>query len=265
MPEIKIIDQMDRGLAYAEACFETMRVIHGVVFELDAHQKRLCHGLDSFAISYSPEQICDYFDQAIAHAKTQGDDILLRLTLSGGDATWGLCRQEEVKLNAYIQCIRPLRHKPLMLRSVQQSWPLLDKSAKYTADYALPLRSKKIWQKPLEGSEQPLFYSDSGHVISTLTANVLVYRHGQWFTPDSLGVLPGVVRNFLLQQQKICKVAIPKSWLDDCESMCCINSGVFIQAVGVINARVLDLRHPALVNLKLFLNQQDGIDLGDVL
>ncbi len=41
----------DRGLLYAEACFETFRVVNGAIFSWREHEKRLRLGLSLFGLA----------------------------------------------------------------------------------------------------------------------------------------------------------------------------------------------------------------------
>jgi len=87
--EIKITETLDRGLAYAESCFETCRVVRGEIFSLPAHVQRLQTGMKAFGWDVSSERVAHWFQLAIQAAAAKGDDLLLRLTVSGGEASWG--------------------------------------------------------------------------------------------------------------------------------------------------------------------------------
>jgi len=246
MNEIKIVEQLDRGLAYAEACFETFRVLNGHVFQQAEHQQRLKYGLKNYGLICTDDELENWFEQAIFAAEKQGDDILLRMTVSGGDAAWGLLVQKP-QPHVQIQMMPSVERKALHLQSVIWPFPLREKKVKYTADYAESLRAIQLWR--LDNPMQALICSDSGNVLSTLTANIAIYRQGQWFTPQGLGILHGIVRQFLLEKGLLIEVAGPSVWLDDCEALVCMSSGVFVQPVASLNARMLDVNHPAMSKL----------------
>ncbi len=246
MNEIKIVSQLDRGLAYAEACFETFRVFNGHVFQQIEHQKRLQEGLKSYGLICTDDELKNWFEQAVTAANIHADDMLVRMTVSGGDAAWGLLVKNS-QSHVQIQMMPPVERKPLHLQSVVWPFHLREKKVKYTADYAESLRAIQQWG--LDNSMQALIGSDSDNVLSTLTANIAIYRQGQWFTPQGLGVLSGTVRQFLLQQGLLLEVVCPNTWLDDCEAMVCLNSGVFVQPVMSLNARELDVNHSAIGKL----------------
>jgi len=247
MNEIKIVKQLDRGLAYAEACFETFRVMNGHVFQQAEHQYRLQKGLQSYALKCTDDELQGWFEQAIAAAVKQGDDILLRMTVSAGMTDWGLCIQQ---CQPYVQIqMMPFQDRQaLHLQSVLWPFPLREKQVKYTADYAESLRAIQQWK--LDDPMQALILSDDNHVLSTLTANIAIYRQNKWFTPHGLGILDGIVRRFLVHQGMLIESRCPDVWLEDCEAIICMNSGVFLQPVDSINDRVLDTSHAAISSLK---------------
>jgi len=246
MNEIKIVGQLDRGLAYAEACFETFRVLDGYIFQQTEHQQRLQYGLESYGLICTDDELENWFEQAVSAANMQGDDMLVRMTVSGGDAGWGLLLKN-IQPYVQIQMLPAGVRKPLYLQSVVWPFPLREKKVKYTADYAESLRATQQWK--LDASLQALICSGDGNILSTLTANIAIYRQGQWFTPQGLGILHGTVRQFLLEKGILSEAICPVAWLDDCEAVACMNSGVFVQSVMLLNARKLDVNHPAIGKL----------------
>jgi len=232
MNEIKIVSQLDRGLAYAEACFETFRVLNGHVFQQIEHQLRLQKGLKTYGLICTGDELKNWFEQAVTAANMHGDDMLLRMTVSGGDAAWGLLAKNP-QPHVQIQMMPSANRNPLHLQSVIWPFPLREKKVKYTADYAESLRAIQQWglDNPMQ---QALIGSDSGNILSTLTANIAIYRQGQWCTPQGLGILSGVVRHFLLEQ------------------------GV-VQPVASLNGRDLDVNHPAMSKLFSAFKGMSGV------
>ncbi len=244
--EIKIVTQLDRGLAYAEACFETFRVLDGHVFQQAEHQQRLQDGLETYGLICTGSRLKNCFKQAISEASLQGNDMLVRMTVSAGAADWGLLLKD-AQPHVQVQIIPSVARQALHLQTVLWPFPLREKSVKYTADYAESLRAVVQWK--LDNPMEALICSDAGYVLSTLTANIAIYRHGQWFTPQGLGVLSGVVRQFLLDDGVLIESDCPSSWLNDCEAMVCMNSGLFVQPVISVNGRDLYVNHPAIGKL----------------
>ncbi len=266
MNEIKIVKQLERGLAYAEACFETFRVVQGHVFQRAEHQLRLQHGLKSYGFRCADGEMSSWFEQAIAEACIQGNDILVRLTVSAGDAGWGLLRKPDEhsddNVHAQVQMMSPIEPTPVHLEAVLWPFPLREKRVKYTSDYAESLRAMQQWRcsgEKVDAPMQALVCSPDGNVLSTLTANIMIYRHGQWYTPVGDGILSGVIQQFLLQNKLAVACECPVSWLDDCEAIALSNSGIFVRAAHSVNGRALDVSHSALAMFVDTLKGCEGV------
>ncbi len=224
--------RLDRGLMYAEACFETFRVIDGHIFAWRAHMERLRHGLAAFGIGLPPGLKARCLEAADRVAR----DVLLRLTVTGGEAAWGLAPPEARRPGVYVQAM-PCRPQPAaVLRT--HFWPVRPhpRVAKFTADYAEALRNLHAAGGP---SPAEVLACDAGRICSGLTANVLIYRDGSWWTPGSAGVLPGIVRGHLLRSGVLREAECPLDWLEDCTAMALTNSGAFIRPVASIDGRPL--------------------------
>jgi len=254
------VDYMDRGLAYGEACFETFRVIDGKIFDWPGHWHRLAGGLAEFGLLFSPGHDEEVMFACLRHAASVGDDALVRLTITGGESRWGLTSKADepvvhIQATAYAGSARP--H---FLRLATWPFPLQKKSAKFAADYAQTLRA-------LNGAaDAQVLFEQGGMLLATATANILLYRDGAWHTPpDTLGVLPGRVRDFLIRHDLAQEAECPVTWLQDCDAMAVCNSGLFIQSVawieGVERTEAMIVQHPALQRLTDALAMAEGVRL----
>jgi len=234
----------DRGLLYAEACFETFRVIDGSIFGWQEHESRLRRGLACFGIDL-PEGLLQLCLDAAAKC---GADVLLRITVSGGQAPWGLQRLNRDGHGIHIMT-RPYEGSgPVAIKSVRWPFPLHDKQAKFTADYAETLRTLQIVGGQLGDDEEALICNDT-RMISAMTANVLIHRKHCWWTPAGKGVLPGVIRSALLKAEVVTEADCPVGWFEDCQAMAICNSGSFITPVRQINGRELPATEPVFDRL----------------
>jgi len=219
-----LMDKMERGLAYGEACFETFRVIHAQIFHWHEHAARLQSGLAAFAITVSERQLEEIHAASLQAAAAHGDDALVRLTVSGGEAAWGLFSQASA-LSVSIQAM-PYQadHRSISLRCLDWPSPPVQRVAKFTADYAATLRV-------LRGERQALFVHRQ-QLVSAATANVMILRQGRWWTPSlAAGVLPGVVRQYLLATGVVQSATCPESWLAECDAMVLTASSFFVRPV----------------------------------
>ena len=245
-----VSDWMDRGLAYAEACFETFRVIHGEVFGWEQHMSRLADGLACFGLALDAEGLAAL--QSAVHGTATGDDMLVRVTVSGGVSEWGLQRRAS-SLRIHVQSMPYIGSGTADLEAREWPFPPKPRPAKFTSDYAETLRALAT-----AGRREPLF-THAGNILCTATANVLLYRQGGWWTPAAgNGIVPGVIRGFLLQHG-VREAVCPVEWLADCEAMLLCNSGSFLRPVVRIGEHQLNPGHTAIAALRQPLRNQPGV------
>ena len=228
---------MDRGLLYAESCFETLRVVNGAIFAWSAHAERLARGLKAFGITLDDAALSEIHQQALSVGQAEGNDALVRLTVTGGEAPWGLTVPATRTLSAIVHA-KPAEAAPAsaILFSTEWPFPLREKFAKFTADYAEML--KALQHCSANPAAEPLFVG-KGNILATATANVLLYRNEQWITPSGMGVLPGVVRQTLIAQGLVRITDCPEHFLADCDAIALCNSGFFLREVAMIDGRQL--------------------------
>ncbi|MDQ7002276.1 MAG: aminotransferase class IV [Ghiorsea sp.] len=254
---IQHIHSLDRGLSYAESCFETFRVVDKVIFSWDYHWQRLQGGLQSFGMILTEKHQQYIEQQCLNAAKDKADDCLVRLTISGGNARWGL--QQRALPNIYIQAQAfQAKTTEIHLKCVEYPFPLMPKIAKFSADYALSLRAAQGWG--LADINTALVCKD-GVLLGGMTANIALLVDGQWLSPEGEGVLSGTIRHFLLQQGLIHAQTCPISLLKHSQAAVLLNSGSFLQAIHSIDCHSLNIQHPELTNLKQHLRTQKGIYL----
>lgn len=254
---IHCVEHLDRGLSYAECCFETFRVIDGAIFAWDYHWSRLQQGLQSFGMTLADKLEHQILQQCLSAAKDKADDCLVRLTVSGGDAPWGL--KQQAMPNIFIQSL-PFQAKTTAshLQSVEYPFPLMSKNAKFAADYALTLRASQSWV--LKDLNLALICK-GGVILGGITANLALYVDGQWLTPEGEGILTGTIRHFLIQKGFMQALACPTSLLEQTEATVLLNSGSFLQVVHSIDNNALHTQHPAIADLQHILQDQKGIQL----
>ncbi len=246
---------MNRGLAYGEACFETFRVVQHEIFAWHEHCRRIATGLAEFGLSISEHEFEILRVACLKQADAVGEDVLVRFTISGGEAEWGLLAGSSEPL-CHIQALPATgERRAAVLQLKQWPFPLKSKHAKFTADYAETLRA-------LKGCENTdVVFEQAGLLIAAATANVLLYRNETWWTPEAeKGVLPGVVRNHLLESGVVREARCPVEWLADAEAVTACSSGIFIRPVSeVVNINTFDAAHPAFQLLADVLAGHPGV------
>jgi branched-subunit amino acid aminotransferase/4-amino-4-deoxychorismate lyase len=134
---------------------------------------------------------------------------------------------------------------------------LSTRTVKRSADYAILLRIVQQQRCRLTTSQSALLCADE-KIISTMTANILLYVAGRWITPNSDGILTGIIRQALLAEKLIHAETCSCSLLRKCVAMACINSGTFMQPVASVNNRPLDTSPPLFQCFYDFFHDQSG-------
>ena len=258
--QIILVEKMDRGLAYGESCFETFRVIDGQVFDWAGHWQRLECGLAEYGVRLPQGYGEEVLRASLREAAGLGSDVLVRLTISGGEANWGLATKASEPV-LYLQCM-PYKRSSTAASLRLEFWPfpLKQKCAKFSSDYAETLRV-------LRGvADINVLFEQGGLLLAAATANILLYRDGRWSTPSAeVGVMPGRVRDFLIRSALLREEPCPVVWLEDCEAAAVCNSGLFIQplayVVNIERVEPMDILHHAFEPLVDALQQQGGVEL----
>ncbi|MFT5117487.1 MAG: 4-amino-4-deoxychorismate lyase, partial [Kiritimatiellia bacterium] len=91
------ISALDRGLAYGDGVFETMRVNNGDISLWQYHYERLAMGLKRLHIDLKVDRLRVHLQSTIAAIETQyrGVNGTLKLLITRGDSTGGYAPPEE--------------------------------------------------------------------------------------------------------------------------------------------------------------------------
>ena len=246
-------------MAYAEACFETFRVVNGAIFSWPQHMARLRHGLAEFGLSLSDSGVKEIYAASLDAAADIGGDALVRVTVAGGKGAWGLLTHA-AKPTIYIQSM-PARETfdPLIMRL--RSWPFPPRlrPAKFSSDYSDSLRALK--GEP----DVNVLFAHGGLMLGAATANLLLYRQGRWWTPKlGPGILPGIIRGHLLATGLLSEASCPLAWLPECEAVGICNSGVFVLPVAQVDGHEagmleFDVKHTAFHQLTGIFEGLEGV------
>lgn len=192
----------DRGLAYGDGLFETIRVTRGVATLLDRHLQRLTHGAAVLQIPLDEAQLCKELEAAAAE---QGDG-LLKLIITRGEAGRGYAPPGQVQPTRLLYfsplpdypaenslqgirlypCTTRMGHQPLLagIKHLNRLEQVLARSEWQDARYAEGLVCD-LHGRPVEGT----------------MSNLFLRRDGQWLTPSlELCGIRGVMRDYLMQQ-----------------------------------------------------------------
>ncbi|MFY9179703.1 MAG: aminodeoxychorismate lyase [Venatoribacter sp.] len=211
----------DRGLVYGDGLFETCRVHQGKIPLLDLHKQRLKYGLQAL---YFPATTANLVETALASLPSpalkaggkllvtrgisqRGYDIPADITpsliwYSFDTLAWGIERFPEgyqVDLNSVLLARQPMLAGIKHLNRLEQ----------------VLARSKFV-----EGCQEMVMCDMQGYVVEGTMSNLFWFKDGYLFTPSLhyCGVR-GVVRSWLMQQQRVNIVRIPPKQLMEADAV----------------------------------------------
>ncbi len=185
----------DNGYYYGIGAFETMAVEKGKVEFLDLHLARLQHAMNFFEIPYSTENIKGELNTFLKHHHLDltGHDVL-KLTISEQEHHLSLRKNTYTK-DAYEKGFQ-VEFSPIRRNETS---PL---TYHKTLCYADNLMEKHRIVNA--GKDEVLFLNSKGEITEGSTANIFFGKNGRLYTPPiSCGLLPGIMRSHILNQQNV--------------------------------------------------------------
>ncbi|MDQ6951859.1 MAG: aminotransferase class IV [Mariprofundales bacterium] len=237
--------ELDRAISLGEACFDTCRAIDGSVFAWEHHLTRLVSGATQLGITLDASEQQRIHRAVMQHATTA--DGMLRLTISAGDAPWGLLAQGDSP-QVWLQHAPLPKPRAIALISMPSPRPELPMNAKFSSDYSIMLRSGG--RAILQQGGMPLLWQQD-RLLGTAVANIAIRYSKKWLTPTTAagGVLPGIIRHHLLQHGSLHEAICSHAMVAQSPAIVLLNSGGFVQAATSIDGRPLDANHHAITEL----------------
>lgn len=216
---IDALDPLDRGLAYGDGLFETMRVHHGQLPWWPRHWARLARGAERLRINLP--------DESFVHGETQrllGDcaEGVLKLILTRGGGGRGYAASAG---NApTLLLARHPMPSPAPMEGLQLRWCQLRLSSQ---PMLAGLKHLNRLEQVLARAEwdqadihEGLLCDAQDRVICATAANVFARVDGRWITPrlDHCGV-QGVLREWLLQHGGVEEVVLSRALLESSEAL----------------------------------------------
>ena len=192
----------DRGLAYGDGLFETIKVTRGKATLAERHLQRLTHGAAVLRMQLDLPQLCAELDAAAAELGSG----LVKLIITRGESGRGYALPEQAKPNRILYlsplpdyplanaqqgiclypCVTRMGHQPLLagIKHLNRLEQVLARSEWQDGRYAEGLVCDLLGQ-PIEGT----------------MSNLFLRLDGQWLTPalNQCGVR-GVMRDYLMEQ-----------------------------------------------------------------
>ncbi len=212
---------VDEGLTYGMGFFETILVLDKPIF-LDEHLERLNHSLHHFHIKIRITS--DLVQEIISLCGISNKALKILVSESNTVVSF---RPLTYTSQYYEQGAK------LMLSQItrsSRSFLVHHKSANY-GDMILSLRQAH----DLEYNDC-LFFNEKGYLTESAIANVFIIKNNQLLTPaTNQGLLPGIVRNYLLQHYNVIEGIITIDDLVYADAVFLTNSLVGIVKVSSID------------------------------
>ena len=205
--ETSAINIADRGLAYGDGIFETMRIVQGKIPLLDWHLKRFLRGGEVLGLGQAERLQADflkYLTIALAEIKNNAcvEASLIKMIVTRGSNGRGYIPPIDPDCQFVVQVFdRP----DFSLSNRQHGIEL--KECEYRLAYQPQLAGIKhlnrldqvLASQELLGHPEGLMLDYQDHVIEGTKSNVLIFQEGQVITPnrDGCGV-QGVLRDALM-------------------------------------------------------------------
>lgn len=204
------VSAFDRGFAYGDGLFETIRAYAGWVFALDRHLERLKKGADQIGIPFEGDvgEWRQVMGKLLRRNRLQATDASLRLTVTrGADVLGSLLPPDASPSPTLLLVARPLdaaiaERQQVGIGAVTVRWgspfnPLQIKSLDYLYNMLAMAHAKR------EGAVEALFVGADGCVIEGTTSNVFSVAQGILATPpEDSGLLPGITREVVIELAK---------------------------------------------------------------
>jgi len=233
----KYIDDTDFGFMYGLSLFETFPVQEdSTVKLLDAHANRIIRSAESlgFAVPFGAcewgEIVTDYISAHTICGK------ILRVTVSFGDAA-------EIKPSVHFSCrensnsgSRDHGYRIQVANTIRNETSILSthKTGNYAENY---LVLKSVVSRNYDDA---LFLNSQRNLAETTKCNLFFVKNEILYTPDLFcGILPGVVREFVIQRAKAMGITVNEGKftlenLSEAQEVFVTNSVIGIRRVSVI-------------------------------
>lgn len=231
----------DRGVAYGDGLFETMRAHCGDVPWWDAHWTRLRAGAERLRIPLPDEaQVRDEAVQLLS-----GEDALLKLIVTRGCGGRGYAPPDDAA-PTWIVSTHPLP-PAVTAAGVAVRWcetrlalqPLL--AGMKHCNRLEQVLARAEWNDPLAQDREAiegLMLSTDGDVVCATAANLFVLRNDRWWTPlvDRCGVA-GVCRAWALQELDAAESRLDVTDIEQADAVFLCNAARGILPVAKLGER----------------------------
>ena len=232
---VEAVPPFNRGLAYGDGVFETMRVHRGALPFWPQHLARLREGAGRLGIAV-PD--VDFIEARIADMVSAVDAGVLKLLLTRGEGGRGYAPPVDA-VPTWMLSLQPLPEVLAALRVHPCETRLSMQAALAGIKHCNRLEQVLGRAEAVRaGCDEGLMQDMAGNPVCATSGNLLVLHDGRWRTPSvaACGVA-GVLRGWLLAQDLVEVAAVPPEGLADADALALCNAVRGILPVRALGAR----------------------------
>ena len=231
--ETSALDIADRGLAYGDGLFETMRIISGRVPLLSLHLARFTEGVRKLQFGHE-KKLVTTFKAAVKDAlKNLSGEALLKIIVTRGSGGRGYTPAEDSTCNIIVQ-VFDFPQYPIEYTQSGVAVKICEHRLYHNPALAgikhLNRLDQVLASKELGEETEGILFDQNEQLVEGLKSNILVFQTDQIVTPklDNCGV-KGTLRQFLIQSSPsldldIIEADITREELDQAQGLAMINS-----------------------------------------
>lgn len=228
----------ERGLAYGDGLFETMRIDRGAVPWWPRHRARLVEGARRLGIA-PPDHA--WLDARVAEIVAGVDKGVAKLVLTRGAGGRGYLPPEALEPTVLLS-VHPLPDPPAAGLGVAWSPIRLGIQPALAGVKHLNRLEQVLARREAAtvGADEALMLDTDGRLVCATAANVMVRRDGRWLTPPVRGSgVAGVCRGWLLEQGLVEEAVLLPAQVEGAEAVFLCNAVRGILPVARLDGRGL--------------------------
>ena len=248
---VAALSPLDRGLAYGDGLFETLRLHEGQPVWWQEHMQRLARGCEALGLAM-PDAVWlrARLDDLLARAPAAG---VFKLVLTRGEGGRGYAPPSPPPAPGLVLSLHALP-PPAPVEGLSLRWcrtrlgPQPALAGLKHLNRLEQVLARREWQDP--GIHEGLMLDDEGRVVGATAANLFALIDGQWLTPpvQRCGVA-GVCRRWLLAEGLAREAVLERAQVEDARALVLGNA-----VRGILPVHRLEGRqwppHPAVTALR---------------
>lgn len=264
--ETSAVDIADRGLAYGDGLFETMRAVSGKIPLLALHLSRFAEGVRVLQLGSEKKLSAEFKATVKLALKTVSGEALIKVIVTRGCGGQGYTPLERCTPTVIVQVFDLPQYPANYSKkgvAVKECLHRLYHHPKLAGIKHLNRLDQVLASKELGNEVEGVLLDQQGDVIEGLKSNLLIFQAQQVVTPklDKCGV-KGTLRQFLLQSSAglgfdIIEAEVSRDALYQASGVAMINSVFGLWPVTSISGTAIPYDERC-DRLRRFIQQQLG-------